>query len=137
MSAVEPSKRQRLVTGSLLVLVAAGVSLVIHLHPENLRAPAWVAYAAAGSFGLAGAALIAGAYGAVKAVQWLGVLTVAALLTPALWVSVGPGGRGCTVSFGFLSGAAAEWACRGGFGLGAVLGLVILVLMLRQALGRP
>ena len=86
----ELSRRQRLTIGALLMAFAAGVLIAIHFHPQQLRAPAWVAYAAGGSFALVGAALIAG--------------------------------------------AAPDLLCRVGFGLGALLGLFILVLMLRQAL---
>jgi hypothetical protein len=94
--------------GALPVALGAGVSLAIHFHPEQLRAPAWVAYAAGGSFALAGAALIAG----------------------------GPGARECGFSLGFIAGEAPDLLCRVGFGLGALLGLFILALIVRQAL-RP
>jgi hypothetical protein len=130
----ELSRRQRLTIGALLIAVGAGISLAIHFHPQQLRAPAWVAYAAAGSFALVGAALIAGAYEAKKLVSWLGVLIVSALLVPFLWVALGPGARECGFSLGFISGAAPELLCRIGFGLGALLGLFILVLIIRQAL---
>jgi hypothetical protein len=130
----ELSRRQRLTIGALLMALGAGVSLAIHFQPQQLRAPAWVAYAAAGSFALAGAALIAGAYEAKRLVSWLGVLVVAALMTPALWVAFGAGGRECGFSLGFVSGVAPDLFCRIGFGLGALLGLFILVLIIRQAL---
>ena len=130
----EPSARQRLTIGLLVAAMGTGVMLLIYFQPQQLRAPSWVAYAAASTFVLAGMALVAGALGARKLVAWLGVLTVAALMTPAVWIAFGPGARGCSFSLGFLSGAASEWACRGAFGLGALLGAAILFLMLRQAL---
>lgn len=117
-------------------MLGVGVSLAIHLHPEQLRVPAWVAYAATASFALAGAALIAGALGAIKLVHWLGVLIVTAMLVPFLWIALGPGPRNCGFSLGFVSGAASDWVCRAGFGTGALLGLVILALMIHQALRR-
>jgi hypothetical protein len=51
-----------------------------------------------------------------------------------LWVALGPGARECGLSLGFISGAAPELLCRVGFGLSALLGLFILVLLIRQAL---
>ena len=130
----ELSSRQRLTIGVLVAAMGAGIMLAIYFQPQQLRAPAWVAYAAASTFVLAGIALVAGAFGAINLVAWLGVLTVAALVTPALWIALGPGARGCTFSFGLLSAIASEWLCRGAFGIGALLGLAILALMVRSAL---
>jgi hypothetical protein len=129
----ELSNRQRLSIGALLIVLGLGVSLAIYLHPQQLRAPAWVAYAAASSFVLGGAALIAGALGAAKLVTWLGVLIVLAMLVPFLWVAFGPGPQECGFSLGFISGAGSDWVCRAGFGIGALLGLAVLALILRQA----
>jgi hypothetical protein len=130
------SRRQRLSIGGLLVALGAGLSLAIYLQPQQLRVPAWVAHSATAAFALAGAALIAGALGAMKLVHWLGALIVAAMLVPALWVAFGPGPRECGISLGPASGTGSEWICRTGFGLGALLGLVILALIIHQALRR-
>ena len=81
-------------------------------------------------------ALIARAMGAKRLVQWLGILIACALTIPPLWIAFGPGGRECAFSFGFLSGAASELACRGAFGAGALLFLVFLALLLNRAMTR-
>ena len=132
----ELSNRQRLTIGALLIVLGLSVSLAIYLHPQQLRVPAWVAYAATVSFVLGGAALIAGALGAIKLVHWLGVLIVSAMLVPFLWIALGPGPMDCGFSLGFVSGAASDWVCRAGFGTGALLGLVVLGLIIHQAFRR-
>jgi hypothetical protein len=125
----EPTRKQSLVAGGLAVAVGLGSSAAIVLHPESLRAPAWVAHAAASTFVVAGVALLAGACGARRLMQWLGVLIACGLLVPTLWIAFGPGGRNCSFSLAFLSGPASELACRGAFGAGALLWLVFLVLL--------
>jgi hypothetical protein len=119
--------------GCVAIALGAGSAAAIYLHPQALRAPAWVAYAAVSTFVLAGAAFIAGVLGAKRLVPWLGVLITLGLLTPSLWVALGPGGRDCSFSLGFLSGAASELACRAGFGLGSLLCLVFLGLLISRA----
>jgi hypothetical protein len=128
----EPTRKQALVVGTIALAVGLGCAAAIYFHPQGLHAPAWVAYAAVSTFVLAGIALIAGAYGAKRLVQWLGGLIVAGLMTPALWIALGPGGRDCSFSVGFLSGAASEFMCRGAFGAGALLCLVFLVLLVTR-----
>jgi len=129
----EPSRRQAIAIGIFAIALGAVSALMMHLHPEGLRAPAWVAYAAVSTFPLAGAALIAGALGGKRVVPWLGVLITCGLLAPALWVAFGPGGRQCSFSLGFIGGAASELVCRAGFGLGALMCLAFLVLLVRRS----
>jgi hypothetical protein len=86
-----------------------------------------VAYAGVSAFAFAGTSLVAGALGARRLVPVLGVLVICALLVPALWVALGPGARACD----FLLG---EYACRGAFGIGALLCVAIGVFGLRHAL---
>jgi hypothetical protein len=133
----EPTKKQAIAVGLVAIAVGAATAAAIYFRPEGLGAPAWVAYAAVSTFALAGAALFAGALGAKRLVPWLGVLTTVGLLVPGLWVALGPGGRECSFSLGFLSGAASEVACRAGFGLGSLLCLVFVVLLIRQASRGP
>jgi hypothetical protein len=129
----EPTRRQAIVLGLVAIAAGAASALAIYMRPQALRAPAWVAYAAVGTFVLAGAALIAGALGARWLARWLGVLITCMLLVPSLWVAWGPGGRDCSFSLGFISGAASELFCRAGFGLGSILCLVFLGLLARSA----
>ena len=112
--------------------MGAGSAAGIYFHPQSLRAPAWVAYAAVSTFVFAGGALLAGAFGAKRVVPWLGALITLGLLVPGLWVAFGPGGRDCSFSLGFLSGSASELVCRAGFGLGALLCLAFLVLLITR-----
>jgi len=53
---------------------------------------------------------------------------------PARGRCFGSGARECGFSLGFITGQAPDLLCRIGFGLGALLGLFILVLIIRQAL---
>lgn len=129
----ELSKRQRLVTGLFLNAIGVATAAVIFLQPQHLRVPAWVAYAAVSTFPLAGLALIAGALGATRLVPWLGIFVVIGLLVPGLWVTFGPAPRECSISIGNIGGVASDWVCRAGFGIGTILGLVVLVLLIRQA----
>lgn len=133
----EPTRKQAIVIGWVAIAVGVGSAAGIYFHPQNLRAPAWVAYAAVSAFVFAGAALLGGALGAKRAVPWLGVLTTLGLLAPGLWVAFGPGGRECSFSLGFLSGPASELACRAAFGLGALLCIVFLGLLLTRAIRAP
>jgi hypothetical protein len=125
----EPTRKQAIGAGLVALAVGIGSAAAIYLHPEGLRAPAWVAYAAVSTFTLAGAALIAGAFGARRVVPWLGALIICGLLVPGLWIALGAGGRDCSFSVGALSGSASEIACRAAFGIGALLCLVFLAFL--------
>jgi len=118
--------------GWLLIAVGVATVALIFLQPQQLRVPAWVAYAAASIFSFAGLALVAGALGAEWLVSWLGILVVIALLVPSLWVTLGPGEQNCSVSLGGVRGEGSDWICRAGFGVGSLLGLVVLFLLIRQ-----
>lgn len=131
-TAPEQSRGRRLLVGLLLIVVGSGTIALILLQPQQLRVPAWVAYAAASTFPLAGVALIVGALGATRAVPWLGTLMVAGLLVPGLWVTFGPGPQKCSVHIGNVGAEASDWVCRAGFGIGSAIGLVVLVLLIRH-----
>jgi FtsH-binding integral membrane protein len=132
-----PTSPRHPYVGALAVLAGAGVALMVSLQPHKLRAPAWVAYAAALAFVFAGVSMLAQASGASRRVlAWIGVLLVACLMAPVAWIAIAaPDGR-CQVSFlgSFMPGT--QWICRAGFMLGAAIGVLILVVMLRQAM-RP
>jgi hypothetical protein len=112
------------------------VIAMTYAHPENLRAPAWVAYATGAAFVGGGCALVAAALEAGRIEILSGFVALGGLLTPFLWVAFGPGPRECSVYLPFVTTAGAEWVCRGGFGIAALLGLAILALFLRRVL-RP
>jgi hypothetical protein len=117
------------------LLIAVGVSsaVTMYVHPEALRVPAWVAYAAVSSFPLCGAALLALAFGSKRLVTLLGICVVVGLLVPFLWITFGPGPMDCSVSVIGVAGEASDWLCRAGFGLASLLGLVVLGLIIRAA----
>ena len=124
----------KLLAGLASAALGVFAGCMIYLYPEGLRAPAWIGFTAAGVFIAAGAAIAAGACEAKKLEGWLGVLTVAGLLAPAVWIALGPGPRACTVTLPFLSTDAAEVICRGAFGVGALLAIVLLVLMVNRVI---
>jgi len=128
-------RRSSLAWGAALVLGCIALCVLIGWQPQQLRAPAWVAYAAAAAFGMAGLILLAGAAGAARLQNWLAVALVLALVLPGLWVAFGAGERTCTVSLPFLQ-FASDAVCRGAFGFGAALGLGILTLYVRHAIVR-
>ena len=124
--------------GPLLVLVGPALVLMIHLHPERLRAPAWVAYAAALAFSLCGLALVAQQLRASRRLHaWLGVAVVAGLLTPFAWIALAGGGGECRVRLLGIAMPGGAWLCRAGFAVAAAMGVLILVLFVRQALRTP
>ena len=53
-------RKTQLVGGLAAIAVALVIAVMVHAHPEELRAPAWVAYVAASAFGFAGLSLLAG-----------------------------------------------------------------------------
>lgn len=106
-TAPEQSRGRRLLVGLLLIVVGSGTIALILLQPQQLRVPAWVAYAAASTFPLAGVALIVGALG-------------------------GPGPQKCSVHIGNVGAEASDWVCRAGFGIGSAIGLAVLVLLIRH-----
>src|SRR5437773_2335918 len=61
------SRRTQLLGAAAAVTAGLVVAFMIHLHPEGLHVPAWVAYVAASAFVLAGLCLLAGALD----IKWL------------------------------------------------------------------
>ncbi|MBL0426303.1 hypothetical protein [Ramlibacter alkalitolerans] len=130
--------REQFVAGALAIAVGAAVALAMLYAPGGARAPAWVIYAAAGAFVLAGLTLIAQGTGRRLLARWLPALVIACLVAPAAWIALGAGPRRCLVSVwasgGRLLGRHSDLLCRLAFGAGAVLGLLMLLLAVREAL---
>lgn len=126
------SRRGQGVLGFLLVVLCVSLIALIHFQPQQLRAPAVVAYAAVGSFGVAGLMLMATALGRLRAVSWLAVVATAALVFPAFWLAFGKGKRECRVSIPFVE-LSSEVACRLAFGVGAIVGIGILAVFVHHA----
>ena len=119
-----------------VVAVAAGLvaGSMIHLHPEGLRVPAWVAYVAATAFVLAGLCLFAGALEIDWLQQWLGIAVTLSMLVVSLWIAFGPGARECSMSIPFVQTVAPDALCRGAFGIGALLVALFIGVFVRRAL---
>jgi hypothetical protein len=129
-------RRSKLIWGLVLVVVSVVECSLIYFQPQQLKAPAWVAYVAASSLGIAGLLLLlAGATGVARTQNWLAVALVLSMVLPGIWIAFGKGERECTVSLPFLQ-FASDALCRGAFGVGALLGMCILVLYIRRAMIR-
>ena len=120
----------------LLIAIGLLTITLVALYPEKLRVPAWVAYAALGTFPLAGTVILLQTCGARRIAGWLALFLVAGLLVPGLWIAFGPGPMTCTVSLLGVSGAGSDWVCRLGFGIGSLIGAVVLAVLVRTVLTR-
>jgi formate-dependent nitrite reductase membrane component NrfD len=129
----QATRKQRLFGGWAALAIGLLSLVMMYRHPEQLRVPAWVAYAAMSSFVSAGCALLTGEYAATRNVApWLGVLATIGLMVPPVWIALGPGPRDCAATLSFFSTTASDWVCRGAFGFGALIGLLVLFLMVRE-----
>lgn len=128
------SRRTQSVGAVAAVAVGLVIGFMIHLHPEGLRVPAWVAYVAASAFVLAGLCLLAGATEVNWLQRWLGIAVTLSLFVVNLWIAFGPGERECSISIPFLQTVAADALCRGAFGIGALLVALFLGLLVRRAI---
>ena len=126
--------RKRLLGGFLSSSAGLLTAAMIYLHPENLHAPAWVAYAACAAFVFAGLTIIAYEFALHRTHAWLSAACTVALLVPGGWVAFGPGVRECSVAVPFFSTAGSDLLCRGAFGLGAVIIAALLVWVVLRAL---
>ena len=120
--------------GAGMLVAGCALSLLVHLHPEKMRAPAWVVFSAVGLFGFAGIVVIAQALRLHRLAHWLVCGFLGAMAVVPGWIAFGSGPRQCTVlSFGARS-AASESVCRGAFGVGTVILLAMFVAAVRGAL---
>src|SRR5437773_1833203 len=91
-TAVAATSRRTQLIGAVAALAAGIVTaFMIHVHPEGLRVPAWVAYASASAFVFAGLCLLAGAAKVSWLERWLGITVTLSLFVVSLWVAFGPG----------------------------------------------
>jgi hypothetical protein len=134
------ARREGMLAGALALALGAMVILAVLLVPHGLHAPAWVVYTAGAALVLVGVTLIARGTGQRLLARWLPSLVIACLAVPAAWLAFGTGPRRCMISgWGFASrllGRHSELVCRFAFGVGALVGVLLLLLALRDAL-RP
>ena len=121
-----------------LVFVAMGIAagVMMHLHPEKLHAPAWVAYTSAAVFCLAGLSIIAQALGMRGVNRWLACVLLGVMTLIPGWIGFVGGPRQCSAFAPGARSAASGAGCRLPFGLAAVLCAMIFLVALRRAL-RP
>lgn len=124
--------------GAMALAAGVVVAVVVTAYPENLRAPAWVAYLASALAAAGGAISLARGFARPALADAFACLFLAGALAMELWIAIGPGPRHCLGRIG-ASGpgaAASELACRSAFGLGAVLVAAMLVMAIRGLLRR-
>lgn len=124
--------------GWLFVAVGLGQILLIRSHPENLNAPAWVAYLACMVFVFGGLAVVLQAHGRPQWGTLFAFLIVASFAVIGLWIGLGEGPRECSSSSsvgGFVrEGATSGLGCRIPFGLGGALCALIAIAMAGSAI---
>jgi hypothetical protein len=117
-----------------LILVGAAFALLTYSYPEQLRAPAWVAYVAALAFVFGGVTAIAGQLNSPRLRAWAPVAVLVCLVVPGIWVAFGASIRQCSFNSVYLYGVADGWVCRAAFGIAAVIGLAMVLLAVRHAI---
>lgn len=127
-------RRKRLLGGFLSAMVGLLTAAMTYRYPENLHAPAWVAYAACSAFVFAGLTIMAYEFSLHRTHAWLVAACLTALLVPGGWVAFGPGVRECSVAIPFFTTVGSDLLCRGAFGLGAVIAAALLVWVVLRAL---
>ena len=127
-------RRQRLLGALVSTVTGLLTAAMIYLNPERLHVPAWVGYVVCAAFVFAGLTIMAHEFALRRTHAWLVVACVASLWVPGAWVAFGPGVRKCSVSGPFFSGIGSDLACRGAFGLGAVIVAALLVWIVWRAL---
>lgn len=126
--------RTRSIAGAGLIAAGLAFGLLVFLHPEGLRAPAWVAYAAALAFVCAGILAFVGQSDSPRLQAWMAVALLMLMFAPAVWIAFGAGARECSVSLPYLFGVARGGSCRVAFAIASVMGLAMLVWAIRRAL---
>ena len=124
-----------------LIAMATGIvtAVFVHLNPQAGDAPAWVGDACAAAFFCAGVAIAAQPRGWTLLGKLAGLGAAYMLVVPAVWVVVGGDPARCSIGAAlgsFALGDAGAGLCRGVFGFGALLTLLIAVLMTRASFAK-
>jgi len=124
--------------GVAVAALGAVIALLAYLRPQAMHVPPFVVYLAALAFVLAGWTLVARARGHRLLKAWLPVFLLASLVAPAVWLGFGSGRRQCTFSamqsVMRIFGTRSDLLCRIGFGVAAVVGIVLVLLAVRHAI---
>ena len=125
------------VAGVAVAALGGILALLAYAQPQQMRAPAWVVYSAALAFVFAGWILVARARGHPLLKAWLPVPLLLCLVAPPAWIAFGSGYRHCGIEAmrGVLRlfSTRTDLPCRVGFGVAAIVGLVLVALSIRQA----
>lgn len=124
------SPARKLALGSAVAGMGMLTALLVQLHSERLRAPAWVALLACACFVFAGLAIALHAWLSRKAYAWIMALLLLVMTLVPAWLALGSGPRHCSSALPWLAN---ETACRGAFGAGALLLLAMVLLAFRMA----
>ena len=119
--------------GLLAILAGCACAAAIYAHPEQLKVPAWVAYAAALAFVFAGIAMALQPIASPRLYNGIIALLLACMLAPPAWIAFWPGTRMCSASvFGWAS-LTGDTVCRATFGLGAIVVALLLLMAIWRA----
>lgn len=117
--------------GAIFVVVGLGMMVMMAVDQTGLNVPLWVAEGAASCFAMAGASIIAQAYGKLRLARAFSLGVIYGLAVPGLWIAFGSDGSGCTSSIGIgpisFDSLASGLSCRIVFGAGAVIVLACAV----------
>lgn len=124
----------RILPGVSLMGVGGLLFGLMLAFPERLRVPPVIGYFTAATFILAGMLALANAFGGARVRAWLAVALLACMVLPSAWIAFGPGERACSFTMNLLFTRTSGLPCRAAFGIGAVLGVVLLGVAVRHAL---
>lgn len=120
--------------GACLILAAIGCAVLVHAHPERLRSPEWVALLAAALLGFGGVCVILSALRLHSPLRWLVCGLLVAMAAIPGWIATSDAATQCTVVSLGVRASISEAGCRGAFGLGTLVLLVMLIFAVRGAL---
>jgi len=127
-------ERRQAAAGATLVGLGVVLIALMLAYPERLKVPAPIGYVTAAIFALGGLLAFANAFGSRGIRRWSAVALSSCMVVPSAWIAVGPGQRTCSAAVGFLFGFATGGGCRLAFGIGALVGVALVLLALRYAL---
>lgn len=132
---IEGAARRATVGGALVGLGLVLLTVMV-AFPARLKVPAPIGYLAAGTLVMAGLLALANVFCSRRVRAWLAVALLTCMLLPAAWIAFGTGPRTCSLKVGVSSGLIGGAGCRLAFGVGTVLGLVLVFIALRSAARR-
>ena len=127
----EISPANRRLVGSVMIALGCGLAILIANRPDSAKIPLFVLWLVCATFVLSGLAVAVYSRRNPGRYRWAITGALACMSAAPTWIAFGPGARSCTSSFGLLN---SELPCRGAFGFGAVILILMFVIALRQAI---